>query len=340
MRFGIFQTVQWPAGTTQHDRYREALDQAVLAESLGFESVWMTEHHFTRHGITSDPLVLLAHLAARTERIRLGTAVSVLPFHDPVRLAESAALVDHLSNGRLDVGIGRGYQWTEYHGFGFELGEGTDRFEEALEVLVRSWTTHDAFAFDGKFHRYEAASPQPKPLQQPHPPIWHATASDAGMARCVANEWGILLAQGTPPATVVEQVAAYHRALAAAGKGDRLDRVALARGMFCAATTAAAEATFLTPYLETLELAARVSASPVPSDAAAPHNPFQLDDRASLGDTVICGDPDRCAEAVARLRDIGIDYVLVFVNLGGLDHDRVTRSLTLFANEVMPRFRE
>src|ERR1044072_1789907 len=105
MKFGLFHSVQWPEGTDQPQRYREAIDQVIRAEELGYESVWFTEHHFSRHGIVSDTFSMLAHLAARTNRIRLGTAVAVLPFHNPVRLAESSAMVDLLSNGRLDLGM-------------------------------------------------------------------------------------------------------------------------------------------------------------------------------------------------------------------------------------------
>ena len=182
MRIGLFLTVQWPPGSDQQRRYRETIEQCVLAEELGYDSVWLTEHHFTRHGITSDSLVLLAHIAARTEQVRLGTAVLVLPFHDPIRLAEQIALVDHLSNGRLDVGIGRGYQWAEYNGFGIGFDEGSDRFEEALAVLLQAWDTEAPVAFSGTYHSYNAAFAQPRPVQRPHPPLWHATTSDDGNA--------------------------------------------------------------------------------------------------------------------------------------------------------------
>ena len=118
MKFGLFHSIQWPQGSIQSDRYRQGIAEALLAERRGFDSVWLTEHHFTEHGIISDSLCLLAFLAAETEKVRLGTAVTVLPFHDPVRLAESAAMVDVLSNGRLDLGVGRGYQWLEFNGGG------------------------------------------------------------------------------------------------------------------------------------------------------------------------------------------------------------------------------
>ena len=339
MRFGLFHTVQWPEGSGQQQQYRNALDQALLAEELGFDAVWMTEHHFTRHGITSDSLMLLTHLAATTQRIRLGTAVAVLPFHDPVRLAESTALLDQLSDGRLDVGIGRGYQWTEYEGFALELADGTDRFEEALAVLLASWNATEPFDFDGRFHQYRAAFPQPRSVQQPHPPVWHATTSAAGLHRCAENEWGVLLAQGTPSAVVERLVHDYRDQLALVGRPESMRRVALARGMYCAPTDAEATKTYLGPYVDFLQLAARVSASPQPAGDAAPRNPVQLDDPEALRETIVCGSPDTCADAIAALADLGIEYLLFFVNLGGMPHEDVMRSLRLFASEVMPRFR-
>lgn len=337
MRIGLFQTAQWPEGSDQGDRYAQLIEQCELAEELGYESVWLTEHHFTRHGITSDSLALLAHLAARTSRIRLGTAVLVLPFHDPVRLAESTALVDQLSHGRLDVGVGRGYQWAEYHGFGVRFDEGSDRFEEALQLLLQAWTADAPFAFDGKYHSYGAAFPQPKPVQRPHPPVWHATASENGLRRCAENDWGVLLAQATSLAAVSETIHRHRQHVEALGRQHRPERLALARAMYCAPTTAEAERTLLDPYARFLEMAALVSAPPDRQEGARPRNPFELADGSSLLDTAICGDPDRCVEGLRQLQEVGIENVLLFVNLGGLDHHTVVRSLRLFASEVLPR---
>ncbi|HZQ29071.1 MAG TPA: LLM class flavin-dependent oxidoreductase [Acidimicrobiales bacterium] len=338
MRFGLFQTAQWPEGTDQHEQYHNAIEQSVLADELGYDAVWMTEHHFTRHSITSDSLALLSHLAARTERIRLGTAVSVLPFHDPVRLAESTALVDHLSEGRLDVGIGRGYQWSEYHGFGLRLDEGSDRFEEVLDVLLRSWQANEPFAHDGKYFRYDAAFPQPRPLQQPHPPLWYATGSDAGLRRCAENGWGVMLPQATPPSTVADTIQRFGTQLQAVGIPSTAGRTVLARGMYCAPTDDEAVDTYVPAYRDTLQLAAQVSAPPTPVDGGAPRNPFQVDDPSALRDGIVCGNPDSCAAALQTLADAGADYVIFFVNLGGMQHDAVMQSLRLFADEVMPRF--
>ncbi len=338
MRFGLFHSVQWPEGSSQHQRYLDATEQAVLADELGFHSVWMTEHHFTRHGITSDTLALLAHLAAKTSRVRLGTAVSVLPFHDPVRLAESLALVDHLSEGRLEVGIGRGYQYKEYHGFGIPLDEGTPRFEESLEVILRSWAAEEPFAFRGQYWSYDAAFPQPKPFQQPRPPMWHATGSDDGFRRCAENDWGIILPQATTLAAIESVLTRYRAQLDEVGRPYSASKVMVARGMFCGATDEEAFATYLDPYRGFIALAAEVSAPPPAEGAQAPRNPFQFADEAAILESLVAGSSDSCEAALRKLEALEIENVIFFVNLGGLPHVDVTASLRRFAAEVLPRF--
>ncbi len=339
MRFGLFQTVQWPDGSDQHQRYLDAIEQVVLADELGFDLAWLTEHHFTRHAITSDAIALLAHLAAKTRRIRLGTAVAVLPFHDPVRLAESTALLDHLCEGRLDIGIGRGYQYQEYHGFGIPLTEGTERFEEALELILRSWTAEEPFAFEGRYSRYDAAWPQPKPYQQPHPPLWHATTGEDGLRRCAEKGWGIILAQGTTLEAVREVLDRYREQLERAGRPYAPERVTIARGMYCGATDEEALVRYLEPYRSFLALAARVSAAPsAAGDADRPRNPFQVADEASLLESLVVGSPDSCERSLRELEELGIGNVIFFVNLGGLPHASVVESLRRFAAEVRPRF--
>ena len=156
MKFGLFQSVQLPEPGAQAKYYKEALEQVLYAEQLGFDSVWFTEHHFSRHGIVPASLTVLAYLAGLTTSIRLGTAVAVLPFHNPIQLAEEAVTVDVLSNGRLDLGVGRGYQWGEFHKFHVPMDEATRRFEEAMEVMTRAWTATEPFDHRGEFWSFNA----------------------------------------------------------------------------------------------------------------------------------------------------------------------------------------
>jgi probable F420-dependent oxidoreductase len=333
MQVGLFHTVQWPEGSAQVDRYRDAMEQAVLAEELGYESVWLTEHHFFRHGIISDSLSVLAYLAARTSTIRLGTAVAVLPLHNPVRLAEATATIDQLSGGRLDFGVGKGYQTGEFKGLGVDMEDRDTRFDEALDVILKGWTTTEPFSHTGKFWSFEDANPQPKPVQRPHPPVWLATDSDGGFAKIAANDWGLLLPQGRSPESVAGQVERYRKALADAGREYDPQKVVLARALYCAPTDEQAWDEVAEPYSEFVRLAASLAA-PGRTPSKVSKDPFALD--AELRSSALFGSPEKCLDMLSELQEIGIERVIGFVHIGGLRHEQVVDSLRLFSSEVLP----
>ncbi|MPZ22702.1 MAG: LLM class flavin-dependent oxidoreductase [Dehalococcoidia bacterium] len=335
MKFGLFHSVQWPEGSDQRQRYREGLEEAIHAEEVGFESVWLTEHHFSRHGIVSDSLNVLSHLAARTTNLRLGTAVAVLPFHDPVRLAEAAATVDVLSNGRLDFGVGRGYQWGEFHGFGVPMEERADRFEESIDLIQRSWDAREPFAHEGRFWRYGDIDPQPKPVQRPRPPIWVATDSEEGLRRCAEEDWGVMLPQGRSMDVVGEQVGRYRKVLAEAGKPFNAEKILLARALYVAPSDEQAWADAGDAYIRFRELATKLAASPQGKQLA--HNPFDHD---SLRDAVVFGGPETCLSMLRRIEELGIQQVIFFVHFGGLAHEKIMASMDRFAAEVVPLLRK
>lgn len=334
MRVGLFHTVQWPEGTAQESRYQSALAQAVLAEELGFDSVWLTEHHFFRHGIISDSLAVLAYLAARTSRIRLGTAVAVLPLHHPVRLAEAVATVDQLSGGRFDFGIGKGYQVGEFKGLGVNADERNERFEEGLEIILKGLTTEEPFSFEGRFWQLDATNPQPKPLQQPHPPIWLATDSDSGLEMVAERGWGLLLPQGRSPEYIAATLARYRRLLEKVERPWDPDKVVLARALYVGETDAAAWADVEVPYTQFVERAASLAA-PGQKLAAVPDSPFTLD--ADLRSSAIFGSPDTCVSKLRELESLGIERIIGFVHIGGLTHEQVVASLRRCASDVLPR---
>lgn len=339
MKIGLFHSVQWPVGSSQTERYQQALRQACYADELGFDSVWLTEHHFSRHGIVSDSLAVLAHLAARTEHVRLGTAVSVLPLHNPLRLAETAATVDQLSAGRLDLGVGRGYQIGEFTGFGVDMAEKKDRFDEAIEVLRRSWLSDGPFTHDGKYFRYEDAAPQPRPVQQPHPPIWVATDSPDGLAGCAQNDWGVLLPQGTSLDVTSTQLGRYHEALVSHGRepGVAQARTYLARAAHVAATDEQAWEEAEGPYKAFLSYADKLRRG-TKSNTESGNSPFDLN--ADLRQSALFGSPESVIAYLAKIRDLGIGNVMLFVHMGELHHDKIMQSLRLFAREVLPVVRE
>src|SRR5439155_9482178 len=145
-----------------------------MSEELGFDTVWLREHHFTDYGFLANTMVMAAHIAATTSRVRLGTAVVTLPLHHPIRAAEDAALVDVLSNGRLVYGIGRGYQAIEFRALGVPLDEARERTDEAIEIIRKLWTQPQV-THQGRFFQFEDVRLQPKPVQKPQPPMVYAS---------------------------------------------------------------------------------------------------------------------------------------------------------------------
>src|SRR5947199_6837912 len=175
MKFGLFGSAQAQRGGPDLDSgqgFRKYIEYNVEAEALGYNSAFVVEHHFTGFGQVSASLTLLTWLAARTTALRLGTAVLVLPWHNPVLLAEQAATLDIMSGGRLDLGIGKGYRHTEFEGFCIPPEEAQARFDEALEIILKAWTTHERFSHEGRFWRFKNVVVEPPPMQAPHPPLW------------------------------------------------------------------------------------------------------------------------------------------------------------------------
>src|SRR6266581_367306 len=171
MRFGFFDQLPCASGYSEPQRYKDIIAQIELGDAVGFDTVWLGEIHFIREfSILADPLMVLAAAAQRTSRIRLGTAVTLLPLHSPVKIAEEAATADILSNGRLEFGVGRGTAPIHYAGYDIPQEESRERFEEALDFILQAWTQKQ-FSFQGKYFRARDLTVVPKPVQAPHPPV-------------------------------------------------------------------------------------------------------------------------------------------------------------------------
>src|SRR2546425_7064743 len=178
MKFGTQNLLSIRDWQTPADVYAHALAECKLADELGFDTVWLAEHHFSVYGIAPSLPVLAAAVARETRRVRIGTAVVIAPFAHPVRIAEEWAMVDILSNGRLEFGLGRGYQPAEFRGLSISMEKTRERFDECLEVIRRAWT-EERVTFEGEFYTVRDLRVLPKPIQQPHPPFWTAAASPA-----------------------------------------------------------------------------------------------------------------------------------------------------------------
>ncbi len=176
MQFHTFHLAHWPDGWSYQQVYDAEMDMIMYAEELGFDGVFLAEHHFRAYGIIPSIMPFAAYVAAKTKRLKIGSGIVVLPFHHPLRAAEEAAMVDMLSGGRLIYGFGRGYQAVEFNGYGMELSEARDRTDEAIDILRLAWTNEE-FSFKGKFHEFENVNVLPKPVQAGGPPLYVASVS-------------------------------------------------------------------------------------------------------------------------------------------------------------------
>src|SRR5262249_40658776 len=166
MDFGTFLLLQSPSARSSQEIYARGIEMAQAAEALGFRNVWLAEHHFSTYGYLSRPAQLATYIAAKTTRLRAGTAVIVVPLHHPLVIAEEIATLDLLAGGRVDIGLGRGYQHYEFERFGLELESGRGRWEESIDIILRSFEGRP-FSYEGKFFRIPDTSVFPQPVQRP-----------------------------------------------------------------------------------------------------------------------------------------------------------------------------
>src|SRR5882724_3247234 len=206
MRFGLFFQASERAGETHAQRFTEMLELATLADSLGFDVAWLAEIHFgAAFSLLSTPLMAVPAIAQRTKRIRVGTAVTLLPLHHPLACAEQAATADILSGGRLEFGVGRGSIPTQFHGFRIPVSENRARFAECLDIIRLAWTK-DRFSYDGTFYQIENLSVVPKPLQRPHPPIRVAVHTPESFAHIAGLGVPIYSGTTTTPLPLMQPV--------------------------------------------------------------------------------------------------------------------------------------
>jgi alkanesulfonate monooxygenase SsuD/methylene tetrahydromethanopterin reductase-like flavin-dependent oxidoreductase (luciferase family) len=331
MRFGLFggaAAPRLPDVAASAKGFFDFVETNVEAEALGFYSSFVTEHHFTGIGQISATLTLLTFIAARTTRLRLGTAILVLPWHNPVLLAEQVATLDLLSRGRLDLGVGKGYRHNEFAGFAMPPDEAEPRFEEVLDVLVRALASDEPFSHRGRFFRFDAVVVEPPPHQRPHPPLWLAAGSAASISACARRGFNLLLDQFASPQQIGERIALYRRELEAAGHVFEPMRVAVARNIFVARDAAEKlEAVRRQAQIhERLLSLSRGSESRPGSHILGYADSPEVRDRHSL-----IGTAEEVVEGLAVLEKAGVAYVLLF---GQGSRDNLRR----FAETVMPKF--
>jgi len=335
MRFGLFGSATARHGGPDVDSgqgYKQFVDYNVEAEALGYHSTFLVEHHFTGFGQVSASLSLLTWVAAKTKTLRLGTAVLVLPWHNPVLLAEQAATIDLLSGGRLDFGVGKGYRHNEFAGFCVPIAEADARFNESLDVIVKSWTSKQRFSHHGKYWNFEDVIVEPPTAQKPHPPMWMGAGSPDSIRKVAERGYNLLLDQFASFDTVAERIAIYRAALEQHGRVFDPMNVGVARAFYVAKDAADKEAA-LERRMEAQRRLEAISSAPGVKNTASIM--AYSDTREASEESALYGNPDESAVKLDNLRKLGVAYVLL--NGGGLV-GHASESLRRFSREVMPAF--
>ena len=322
MQFGMFGSAQARRGGPNDDSgagFREFVDRNIEAEALGYHSTFLVEHHFTGFGQVSASLNLLTWIGARTKTLRLGTAVMVLPWHNPVLLAEQIATLDLLSDGRVDAGIGKGYRQREFEGFSVPIEESDARFVECLEVMMKAWTSDTPWSHKGTYWQYDDIVVEPPSVQKPHPKLWMGAGSPRSITQVTDYGFGMLLGQYDSFETIVEEVNLFKSLVEA--KGETFDpmRVGVARSVNIVDTKAEYDAA----------IDARMAGRRRTQNLAQRPDFEDTREIAELG--TIYGTPDQVAEKIQDLKDAGIEYILLNCPAGIV-------TLRRFAKEVMPAF--
>ena len=362
MRFGLFYQLRFPEPWSSEKEQRclwEAIEQITYAEEMGFEGLWLTEHHFVpAWSAASAPEVMLTAISQRTSRMRLGFAVVLSPIHHPLHIAVKAATLDLLSNGRVDLGMGRASTPYQLTPFGVNLADTRGMTDEALTMIPRMWT-EEVFSHEGEYYQIPPRAVVPKPVQKPHPPIWSACQQEDTCRLAGELGLGCLLNTRYGPERVETFINTYKKAIKEAQPVGKFinNHVVASTVTFCdennqrareKGAVAAAEQIFQTRIRNQQDWAA-VSEDSVPPDyihhfRRAQHDPIiqaEVTPESLLDNGGYCiGDPDACIKFVERYETLGVEEIMLALQLGAATHQDVMNSLRLFGKYVIPHFRE
>jgi len=325
--------------------YRDALDLIISSEKLGYDSVWIGEEHFYSFGLCPSPQLFLTAVARETSRLRLGTAISLLPFENPLRKAEDFAMLDLLSNGRLNFGVGRGIIPKHFEGFRVDPHESRARYEESLEIIRQAWTK-DEFSYEGKFWQVPSLSLSPKPLQKPHPPIYRGTLSPESFeGAAIAGDNAFIAPWLSAPIPEMKKRIDRYRALVKQ-HGHAPTRTTAIFFLFVDPDYQVA----LRDGVETTRNYTQLITSFVPStamkalredDPLKTFLDFILTMPDDLEERAIVGTPADCRRRLAELdHELGLDQVAFYFHSGARSTQRARHNIELFAREVMPEFKK
>jgi|TARA_B110000263_G_scaffold25416_1_gene19460 alkanesulfonate monooxygenase SsuD/methylene tetrahydromethanopterin reductase-like flavin-dependent oxidoreductase (luciferase family) len=351
MKFGQFELVRWHQDVNYADSINRSMERIELGDSMGMDEIWLAEHHFSRHGLVSGIFSMLGHVAARTKNARIGTAIVVLPFRNPIQVAEEAATVDILSGGRLTLGVGAGYQRMEFEAYGLDIGEARAKFKEYLAVIKQAWKP-EPLTFKGDFIDVKDVRVIPKPLQEGGVPI-HIAVSTSPESVDFAASQNMPIIVGGPTASmgqVPDVLRLWHDRMEHYGNPHEHVDLAVAVNVYVARTQEQAESDIAGLEDEIEKEFARVgnprtAAGTTPDDYK--HWEHRDRDRAAasknardVGILPLIGTPEVVIERIENLRSLGINSIRCAFGAAGLDQGKMLDGMRMFADEVMPHFAE
>lgn len=327
MKFGVLQFFSWTRRIPLEQVYARAFDRIAIMDEGGYDAVWLAEHHFNTYSVCPSVTLMGTHIAARTQNLRIGTAITLAAFYNPLRLAEELALLDILSNGRLNWGAGRGFDPIEFGAFRVSPEESAERYRECVEIVRAAWAD-EKFSYHGQYWQYDNIEVLPKPLQQPSPPVWLAATSPDSIRKAAESGYTILMDPHASCNEIARKRALYREVLEASGYSMEGREIPTARLIALAPTEREAEETarsgagwLVGSYARPL---AQGKQAGVDGDAAK--DPI---DR-YLEDVVIYGTPERVVDRLLQLKEeVPLDYLMA----APLSH----QSFLLFTEKVLPK---
>jgi alkanesulfonate monooxygenase SsuD/methylene tetrahydromethanopterin reductase-like flavin-dependent oxidoreductase (luciferase family) len=330
MKVGVLQFFGWLDRSIELESvYRRSLERIEIMDHTGYDCVWLAEHHFTAFSVCPSVHLMGMAAAARTKRLRIGTAVSLAAFYHPLRLAEEVALLDILSGGRVNWGAGRGFDRTEFETFGVPPNESVSRFRETVEIVLAAWT-EDRLTFSGEHFRYDDVEVLPKPLQKPYPPTWMAASSEPSVEWAAERGFSILMDPHSPHRDIARKQRLYEERLVAAGHRFEGRELPVARLLAVARTREAAHAVAERGVGWIIDSYADIKHRPVLPFGSL--GPDLEGDRVGkyLREIVIHGTPESVRDEIARLRsEMNLEYLLC----APLSQE----TFALFTDEVLPQ---
>jgi alkanesulfonate monooxygenase SsuD/methylene tetrahydromethanopterin reductase-like flavin-dependent oxidoreductase (luciferase family) len=340
MDIGTFLLMQSPSARPSSEIYARGVELAQAAESLGFRNAWLGEHHFSTYGYLSRPAQLATYIAAKTTKLRVGTAVIVVPLHHPLVVAEEIATLDLLSNGRADIGFGRGYQHYEFARFGLELDAARARWDESIDIIMLA-LKGKPFKYKGKFFDLPETSVFPQPAQQPHPPIWVVAQSPYAIEATVRRGFNVLTGGYGMPVEMLGEFGNIMKRVVDQVQPATSPCIGVQRAVYVTKSEAdAREAAEQARWNMRVTLSLRNGYEQVVEGSAVPvpvPNEPSIDEL--LERHLVIGTPETVIRQIRRIQDVvGITHFNCSFWIGDMPQARVLRSMELFASEVMPAF--